>query len=156
MAVQATFEIQVRDHISEILKQRYGTTRHGSNPLDKGEETAERRFWPDMQFHDVGQSQSQEGDPVVEISFTPVYERENTYGYRINVNNAVEAWSKRLGIINPQHYPARFAAEILWYMVTYIGSLKIERCPEDARGIRWINRGDDVFTRLPDAHDHRH
>ncbi|KKB86109.1 hypothetical protein VW29_04305 [Devosia limi DSM 17137] len=156
MNEQVAFENQVRDHVAEILRRKYGTTRQGANALDRDESLKQRRFWPDMQFHEVGQSSGLTGQAMVEISFTPVYEPENTYGYRVDVNSAIEAWSMRLGVQHPRNYPARFAAEVIWYMVTYIGSVKIEECPVDGKGIRWINKGDDVFTRLPDSDSHHH
>lgn len=153
---QVPFGIQVRDHVAEILRRKYGTIRQGANALDQDEYRKERRFWPDMQFHEVGLSDGAAGQPVVEITFTPVYEQETTYGFLVDVDYAIDTWGTRVGVQHPRNYPSRFAAEIIWYMVTYIGSLKIEDCPVDHRGIRWINKGDDVFARLPDADEHHH
>ena len=88
--------------------------------------------------------------PQIRITFTPVREPGMTYGYLIDVEIAAAAWSKRVGIRDPHASPSMFAAELIWYMVAYIGSTPIESFAPDAGGIRWINTGADVFTALPE------
>lgn len=139
----------VRDDIWKILTTKYNTTRHGGHPTDVDEFRRERPFWPDMRFHDVQTVDAPAGRQI-RITFTPSTEPEIRYGYRIDVEETAKAWSKRVGIRDPRASPAMFAAELIWYMVAYIGSTRIEEYPFSEDGIRWINTGADVFSPLPE------
>jgi len=150
-----TFNEKVRKEISDILSQKYHTVRHGGHELDKDEFRRERKFWPDMQFHGAGYVGTGP-KPLVGITFTPVNEPGNTYGFRIDLEQAIEAWVKRVGILKPREHPAMFAAELIWYMVTYIGAVDLADALPDAEGVRWINEGTEIFGRLPGVEDHHH
>ncbi|WP_018182906.1 hypothetical protein [Kaistia granuli] len=145
------FDQAVRTDISTILTRKYRTVRHGGH--DKEEHLRERQFWPDMQFHGV---EIWQDTPGLSITFTPVNEPGQVYGYRIDMATALIAWGKRVGIRNPRQHPSMFAAELVWYMVTYIGAVGIEDSVVAADGIRWINKGTEVFEKLPGADHHHH
>lgn len=145
----ADFSDVVRDDIWTILSRKYNTVRHGGHPSDADEFRRERTFWPDMRFHGVETVDGPDGRQI-RITFTPVTEPDAVYGYRIDVDRAAAAWSERVGIRDPRKSPSMFAAELIWYMVAYIGSTAIEACPEGGGGVRWINTGADVFQPLPE------
>ena len=156
MTVLPEFDEVVRDDIRTILSRKYNTVRHGGHPSDAEEFLRERSFWPDMHFHTV---ESIDGAPEgrqIRITFTPTSEPATTYGYKVDVDKAAAAWSKRVGIREPRKNPSMFAAELIWYMVAFIGATEIEACPEGEGGVRWINTGADVFEPLPDAEPHMH
>jgi hypothetical protein len=153
--VDQAFEERVRDDIWAILSRKYSTVRHGGHPADAGEYLHERTFWPDMRFHGVEVVQGPNGAQV-RITFTPVDEPDATYGYKIDVNTAAAAWSERIGIREPRQNPSMFAAELIWYMVAYVGSIEIEACPKGEGGVRWINTGADVFKPLPEPEELHH
>lgn len=153
MAGQAEFDEQVRDDIWTILSRKYNTVRRGGHPVDTDEHLRERSFWPDMRFHKVEAADGPNGRQI-RLTFTPVNEPAATYGYKVDVDKAAAAWSERVGIREPRKNPAMFAAELIWYMVAYIGATEITTCPEDDGGVRWINTGADVFEPLPDAEAH--
>lgn len=143
------FDETVRDEIWKILTMRYRTVRHGGHPTDAEEHLQERKFWPDMEFRAVTATEGPNGGQV-RITFSPVREPELVFGYKIDVDSTAAAWSKRIGIRDPYKSPTMFAAELIWYMVAYIGSHRIDEVTADPDGIRWINRGDDVFAPLPE------
>ena len=150
------FAETVRAEIAGILSRKYTTVRHGGHDIDRDEFRRERTFWPDMTFHGVALSRPAGRDATISLTFTPVYEPENTYGFRIDMPKAVVVWSKRVGIRDPLEHPAMFAAELIWYMVTYIGAIEIADSASDESGIRWINDGSEIFEALPGAEDHEH
>ena len=145
----SSFGEQVQRELWTILSRSYGTVRHGGHPTDADEFRRDRSFWPDMNFSSVTLEERLNGEQIA-ISFTPVREPDRTYVYQVSVETAAAAWSKRVGIRNPYANPAMFAAEIIWYMVAYIGSTPIEDMQEDEVGLRRINTGSDVFTALPE------
>lgn len=145
----SSFADRVRGELWNILSGSYGTVRHGGHPTDVDEFRRARSFWPDMNFHSVTIDESASGQNIA-ISFTPVREPDRTYVYQVHIETAAAAWSKRVGIRDPHSNPAMFAAEIIWYMVAFIGSTPIETTPESADGLRRINKGSDVFTALPE------
>lgn len=155
MADQVEFDEQVRDDIWTILSRKYNTVRRGGHPVDTDEHLRERSFWPDMRFHKVEVADGPNG-PQIRLTFTPFNEPGATYGYKVDVDKAAAAWSERVGIREPRQNPAMFAAELMWYMVAYIGATEIETRAEDEDGVRWINTGADVFKPLPDADTHHH
>lgn len=150
MADPAGFDETVRDDIWTILNRKYGTVRRGGHPVDAEEHLHERTFWPDMHFHKV-ETVDQPGGRQIRITFTPVNEPATTYGYKVDVDKAASAWSERVGIREPRQNPSMFAAELIWYMVAYIGASKMQDCPEGEGGVRWINTGADIFEPLPEA-----
>ena len=143
------FDDAVRADITTILTRKYRTVRHGGH--DKEEHLRERQFWPDMRFHGVEIWQEA---PGLSITFTPVDEPDQVYGYRIDMATALTAWGKRVGIRNPRQHPSMFAAELVWCMVTYIGAVGLEGSVATDDEVRWINKGTDVFDRLPGDHHH--
>jgi hypothetical protein len=148
------FDELVRADIWGILSRKYNTIRRGGHPSDTEEHLRDRSFWPDMRFDTVETVNGPAGDPQIRITFRPVSEPGATYGYKVDLDNAAAAWSKRVGIREPRKNPSMFAAELIWYMVAFIGATEIEACPEGEGGVRWINTGADVFAPLPDAEDH--
>ena len=144
----------VRDDIWAILSRRYGTVRRGGHPADAGEDRRERPFWPDMRFRGVEAVDIPGGPRQIRITFTPVTEPDATYGYKVDVEKAAAAWSERVGIRDPRNNPSMFAAELIWYMVAYIGATAIETCPAGEADVRWINTGADVFEPLPEDQVH--
>lgn len=140
----------VRGDIWKILSGKYNTVRHGGHPSDVGEYRHKRAFWPDMKFHEVEVVDAPTGWQL-RITFTPANEPGPVYGYRIDVDKAAEAWKIRVGIHDPHSNPSMFAAELVWYMIAYIGSTRIDNCPDAGEGVRWINTGADVFKPLPDV-----
>lgn len=155
MVDQVEFDEQVRNDIWTILSRKYNTVRRGGHPVDTDEHLRERSFWPDMRFHKVEVAEGPDG-PQIRLTFTPLNEPGAVYGYKVDVDKAAAAWSLRVGIREPRQNPAMFAAELMWYMVAYIGATEIETLAEDEEGIRWINTGADVFKPLPDADAHHH
>lgn len=150
MVAMVDFDEKVRDDIWTILSRKYNTVRRGGHLGDAEEYLRERSFWPDMRFHMVEKAGSATGGQI-RITFTPVNDPSKTYGYKIDVDKAAAAWSARVGIREPRENPSMFAAELIWYMVAYIGAKEIEACPEGDGGVRWINTGVDIFEPLPDA-----
>lgn len=155
MTEQAAFGETVREDIWTILSRKYNTVRRGGHPTDAEEHRRERPFWPAMRFHKV-ETVDVGGVQEIRITFTASTEPETTYGYRVDVDKAAGAWSKRVGIRDPRANPQMFAAELIWYMVAFIGATEIEKCPVGDDGVRWINTGTDVFEPLPDADAHHH
>ncbi len=155
MADQIEFDEEVRDHIWTILSRKYGTVRRGGHPVDADEHRRERTFWPDMRFHKVESVDGPNGRQL-RLTFTPLNQPDLTFGYKIDVEKAASAWSERVGIREPRKNSSMFAAELIWYMVAYIGSTPIDACPAGGDGVRWINTGSDVFKPLPDPDVHRH
>jgi hypothetical protein len=155
MVATADFEAIVRDDIWLILSRKYQTVRHGGHPLDRDEYLRERTFWPDMRFARVDLVKTPDGGPEIRIVFSPSTEPDSAYGYRVDVDKATAVWHERIGI-EPRQNPPMFAAELIWYMVAYIGSIDIAECPEGEDGVRWINDGDDVFKALPGTEDEHH
>jgi hypothetical protein len=151
MAVLPEFDEVVRDDIWTILSRKYSTVRRGGHPSDAEEYLHERSFWPDMRFHKVEAAEDAVSGRQIRITFTPTSEPTVTYGYKIDVDKAASAWSRRVGIREPRKNPSMFAAELIWYMVAFIGATEIEACPRGEGGVRWINTGADVFEPLPDA-----
>ncbi|MBL8576511.1 MAG: hypothetical protein JNK47_04740 [Mesorhizobium sp.] len=155
MADQIEFDERVRDHIWTILSRKYNTVRQGGHPVDADEHLRERTFWPDMRFHKVDAVDGPNGRQL-QLTFTPANRPDATFGYKIDVDKAASAWSERVGIREPRENSSMFAAELIWYMVAYIGSTDIDSCVEDGHGVRWINTGSDVFKPLPDPDAHHH
>ncbi len=155
MADQVEFDEQVRDDIWTILSRKYNTVRRGGHPVDADEHLRERTFWPDMRFHKVESIDGPDGRQI-RLTFTPLSQPDMTFGYRIDVDKAASAWSERVGIREPRKNSPMFAAELIWYMVAYIGATEIDACAQDENGVRWINTGSDVFKPLPDADAHHH
>ena len=155
MIEQSEFSVVVREDIWAILSRKYNTVRRGGHPSDIDEHRRERPFWPAMRFHNVEMADAG-GAPEIRITFTASTEPDTTYGFKVNVAKAAEAWSKRVGIRDPQKNPSMFVAELIWYMVAFIGATEIEECPAGEDGVRWINTGADVFEPLPDADAHHH
>jgi hypothetical protein len=153
--VDQAFEERVREDIWAILSRKYNTVRHGGHPADAGEYLHERTFWPDMRFHEAKVTKGP-GGPQIRITFTPVDAPDSIYGYKVDVQKAADAWSKRVGIREPRQNPSMFAAELIWYMVAYVGSIQIESQPKGEDGVRWINTGADVFTPLPEPEELHH
>jgi hypothetical protein len=143
------FSDVIRDDIWTILSGRYSTVRHGGHPSDADEFRRERPFWPDMCFHAAHTVDGPFGRQIC-ITFTPVKEPDAVYGYKIDVDKSVAAWSERVGIRDPRRSTAMFAAELVWYMVAYIGSTDLKTCVDRGDGVRWINTGADVFEPLPE------
>lgn len=141
------FSDVVRDDIWSILSRTYGTVRHGGHPTDAGEFLRERPFWPDMRFLAAETVDAPNGRQI-RITFGPTKDASAVYGYRIDVETAASAWSERVGVRDPRASPSMFAAELIWYMVAYIGSKPIETYPEGEDGVRWVNTGADVFSPL--------
>lgn len=143
------FSEVVRDDIWTILSRKYTTVRHGGHPSDIGEDRQERTFWPDMQFHRADVVDAP-GGKQIRIMFTPIDDPEAVYGYRVDVERAAAAWTERVGIREPRKQPAMFAAELIWYMIAYIGVTDLVACGDEEDGVRWINTGADVFKPLPE------
>lgn len=156
MAAAADFETSVRDDIWGILSRKYQTVRHGGHPLDRDEHLRERTFWPDMRFHKVELGDAPGGGAQLHVIFSPATSPDLTFGYKVDIDLATSAWSERIGIREPRRNPSMFAAELIWYMVAYIGSIEIAECAEGEGGVRWINDGTDVFKALPDADEAHH
>lgn len=154
MAEQLDFSEIVRADIWTILSRKYSTVRHGGHPSDVEEYSRERTFWPDMHFHKVETVVAPDGVRQIRITFTPRSEPGATYGYKVDVDTAAAAWSHRVGIREPRKNPSMFAAELIWYMVAYIGSNHIEASSEGEDAVRWINTGADVFQPLPEPEGH--
>jgi hypothetical protein len=144
------FDASLREEISGILRRTYRTVRHGGHPADKDEFLRHREFWPDMRFDEVRFGSDAENGRRLLITFAPVAELQTRYGYRVDVADALAKWTKRVMIRDPLSNPSMFAAEIVWYMVAYIGSNDITAFPADSEGVRWINTGSDLFEKLPE------
>jgi hypothetical protein len=149
------FEEAVRNEIAAILTGTYYTTRHGAHPSDKDEFLRERQFWPDMRFVDVARYRTA-GDGVgLAITFTPAANADGgNYGFKIDLAKSLATWSKRIGIRNPSEHPSMFAAELVWYMVAYIGTVDLIAFAADDSGVRWINDGSEIFVKLPQTTGH--
>jgi hypothetical protein len=144
------FDEQLREELSSTLRRTYRTVRHGGHPTDKDEFLRHREFWPDMRFDEAkllgGPGERRE----LAITFAPVNETGASYGYRVDLDDALAKWATRVTIRDPMSNPSMFAAEIIWYMVAYIGSNDIAAAPLADDGIRWINTGLDLFEKLPE------
>jgi hypothetical protein len=141
----------VRREIADILNRKYRTTRRGGHPSDEDESLRDRAFWPDMRFHQVAQYQTAQGTRGLAITFTPIAEQESLYGFKIDMVKSLAAWGQRVVIRSARDHPSMFAAELIWYMVAYISSVDIRAFPTDASGVRWVNEGSEMFTRLPES-----
>jgi hypothetical protein len=143
------FDETVRREIAEILGRKYRTTRRGGHPSDEDEFLRDREFWPDMRFHGVAYYETVQGTPGLAVTFTPVADLGSLYGFKIDMVESLAAWGNRVAIRSARDHPSMFAAELIWYMITYISAVDIRAFPADASGVRWINDGSEMFTRLP-------
>lgn len=139
----------VRRDVHTILSRQYNTVRHGGHIADTDEFLHTRPFWPDMLFHDVDMVDGPAGDQI-RITFTPTHEPGVIFGYKVDVEDTANAWIKRVGIRDPRDNTPMFAAEIIWYMIAYIGVTELVQDSSNGDGVQWINNGDDVFAPLPD------
>lgn len=142
-AVDDDFARQVADEMSRITTGRYRTTRRGGHPLDRGEASADRPFWPGVAFTRTTVAPG----PTLVTTFA-VSKDPGFYGFRVHLPSAVERWHLRIGIVDAVSRPTLFAAELCWYLVVQVGAADLGAVEPDEQGVGWINVATEVFGRL--------
>lgn len=138
VALFATF----RDEMWSLLSARYRVAR------DDAAGEVERPFWPEFTFDSVRHAVEDGVDRLI-VTFHETDRPERTLGFRVDVRKAMAEWSKRLGGRRPQDNPQMFAAEVIWYMVCFIGVADLGGdAPGTPEAPYWINEGAEVFGPL--------
>lgn len=141
-----SFAEPVRNAMWQLLSSRYRTSR--TDRQADAESADDRPFWPDFTFETVsiaGREQSAD----IQVTFYETIRPETLLGFRIDLDKAASSWSERVGGRDPSRYPEMFAAELVWFMVCYIGVADLDPgLPGDRDGPRWINQGTEVFGKL--------
>lgn len=136
----ATF---VAGEMTRITGARYRTTRHGGHARDRDESSADRSFWPGVDFSPTTVTDG----PTLCTTFTLARD-PRTFGFRVDLASAVERWDLRIGIVTAASRPALFAAEVCWYMVVQIGDADLDAIRVGGDGTYWVNSPTEVFGRL--------
>lgn len=132
----------IRDEMWALLSARY---RVAGNAVS---DAHERPFWPEFTFDSVRHA-VEDGRDLLLVTFHETDRPERTLGFRVDVRKAMAEWSKRLGGRRPHEHPQMFAAEVIWYMVCFIGVADLGGdAPGTPEAPYWINEGGEVFGRL--------
>lgn len=138
----------VRDSMWSLLSDRYRTQRRGAGEQFEDEYLHDRPFWPEFTFQDVVY-QVDDGTDVLLVTFHETDTPEATLGFRINLLKAMAEWSKRVGGRDPRQHPEMFAAELIWFMVCFIGVAEFDAAAHGTtHSPYWINDGSEIFGKL--------
>lgn len=142
------FAHQVRDGMWELLSARYRTNRRDGWNHSVDEYVGHRPFWPEFIFDDVGVV-TESGPTRIRVTFHESDHPETILGFRIDLEPAMEAWSIRVGGRDPRQHPEMFAAELVWFMVCFIGVADFgPDVPGTLDDPQWINTGAEIFGKL--------
>ena len=137
----------VAAEMNRMLSNRYTTTRRGGDHRDYADTDPARPFWVGVGFGEAVLTSSA-GRPIITMTFVVADVPDRVFGYRIDVNAAVERWNARIGIVEAGDKPLLFAAELVWYIVAHIGMAHLVELPTDPDGVAWLTEGDELFGRL--------
>ncbi|MFE2040503.1 hypothetical protein ACFXAZ_06130 [Streptomyces sp. NPDC059477] len=150
----------VRDSMWSLLSDRYRTNRRAGGAPAEDEFLHERPFWPAFTFEDVVHVVEDGVDRLL-VTFHDTDDPSVTLGFRIDLARAMTEWSRRVGGRDPREHPEMFAAELIWFMVCFIGVTDFGGATGTPDAPHWINDGTEIFGRLKnnpnmDAFDSHH
>ncbi|MCM2388153.1 hypothetical protein [Streptomyces albipurpureus] len=137
----------VRDSMWSLLSDRYRTNRRARGAQTEDEFLHERTFWPAFTFEGV-QYAAEDGTDRLLVTFHDTDAPEITIGFRIDLVKAMAEWSKRVGGRDPREHPRMFAAELIWFMVCFIGVADFDDASGTPDAPHWINDGSEIFGKL--------
>ncbi|MCW5253547.1 MULTISPECIES: hypothetical protein [unclassified Streptomyces] len=137
----------VRDNMWRLLSDRYRTNRRARGTQSEDEYLHDRPFWPEFTFDDVAH-EVQDGTDMLLVTFHASDDPRTPLGFRIALVKAMEEWSRRVGGRDPRQHPEMFAAELIWFMVCFIGVAELDTGTGGGPGPRWINDGSEIFGKL--------
>jgi hypothetical protein len=143
----AEWRMAVSRHMSAILCGRYRASR--GDAAAPGARAGTRSFWPAYVFESVSCCLVN-GIDQLQIRFTDCDRPDVVLGYQVNLAEARHRWLEQVGDRDPGRYPEMFAAELAWFMVCHIGVAEFTPEAGTEELPQWINRGDEVFGKLPD------
>ncbi|WP_069812700.1 hypothetical protein [Streptomyces sp. TP-A0874] len=136
----------VRKNMWSLLSDRYRTNRRARSTHD--EFVGERQFWPEFTFEEVVLGTGAQGEAQIQVLFHDSDEPETRFGFRISLEKAIASWSERVGGRDPRRHPEMFAAELIWFMVCFIGVADLESATGGGQAPHWINTGSEIFGKL--------
>lgn len=137
----------IRENMWSLLSDRYRTHRRSAESKTEDEFLHERSFWPAFTFEDVSYS-AEGGKERILVTFHDTDAPEITLGFKVDLVQAMAEWSKRVGGRDPREYPEMFAAELIWFMVCFIGVADFDGAVGTPEEPYWINEGSEVFGKL--------
>lgn len=137
----------IRDNMWSLLSDRYRTNRRSAEKKTEDEFLHERTFWPAFTFEEVSYS-TEDGMDRLLVTFHDTDTPENTLGFKVDLVRAMAEWSKRVGGRDPREHPQMFAAELIWFMVCFIGVADFEGSAGTPEKPHWINEGSEIFGKL--------
>ncbi|MFD0883254.1 hypothetical protein ACFQ08_01575 [Streptosporangium algeriense] len=137
----------IRDNMWSLLSDRYRTNRRAPHTPTEDEYLHDRPFWPAFTFEEVRHTVEDGRDRIL-VTFHDTDVPEDTLGFRIDLDTAMAEWSRRVGGRNPHDHPEMFAAELIWFMVCFIGVADLDGEAGTPEAPHWINNGSEIFGKL--------
>ncbi|WP_169983487.1 MULTISPECIES: hypothetical protein [unclassified Microbispora] len=138
----------IRDHMWSLLSDRYRTNRRSPGAPTEDEYLHDRPFWPEFTFEEVRYA-VEGGRDLLLVTFHDTDVPEITLGFRIDLDKAMTEWSRRVGGRLPRQHPEMFAAELIWFMVCFIGVADFDGATgTPGSPPYWINDGSEIFGKL--------
>ncbi|GHH66756.1 hypothetical protein GCM10017673_12820 [Streptosporangium violaceochromogenes] len=137
----------IRDSMWSLLSDRYRTNRRASSTPTEDGYLHDRPFWPAFGFEDVRYA-VEDGKDRLLVIFHDTDVPGSTLGFRIDLEKAVTEWSRRVGGRVPREHPEMFAAELIWFMVCFIGVADFDGASGTPESPHWINDGSEIFGKL--------
>ncbi|GII87708.1 hypothetical protein Ssi03_56980 [Sphaerisporangium siamense] len=137
----------IRDHMWSLLSDRYRTNRRASHAPAEDEYLHDRSFWPAFTFEGVDYT-VEDGKDRLLVTFHDTDLPDTTLGFRVDLDTAMAEWTRRVGGRIPREHPEMFAAELIWFMVCYIGVADLDGATGTPRSPHWINDGSEIFGKL--------
>ncbi|MEV0758421.1 hypothetical protein [Streptosporangium sp. NPDC050280] len=137
----------IRDNMWSLLSDRYRTNRRTSHPPTADEYLHDRPFWPAFTFEGVTYA-AEEGKDWLLVTFHDTDIPDTTLGFRIDLETAMVEWTRRVGGRIPREHPEMFAAELIWFMICFIGVADFDGATGTPGAPHWINDGSEIFGKL--------
>ncbi|MEU3168583.1 hypothetical protein [Streptosporangium sp. NPDC006930] len=137
----------IRDNMWSLLSDRYRTNRRTSHPPTEDEYLHDRPFWPAFTFEGVTYA-AEEGKDWLLVTFHDTDIPDTTLGFRIDLETAMVEWTRRVGGRIPREHPEMFAAELIWFMICFIGVADFDGATGTPGAPHWINDGSEIFGKL--------
>lgn len=131
---------------NEITQGSYRTTRNGAHRLDEGEASRPRPLWPGVDFRPAHIEPPD--SLVVHVTFRDL--GDAVFGCRVDLSTALTRGAELSDLVAWHEEPELMAAELVWYLVSYIGASRIEAPPPtNGADVTWLMEGPEVFGPLP-------
>ncbi|WP_030912372.1 hypothetical protein [Streptosporangium amethystogenes] len=137
----------IRGHMWSLLSDRYRTNRRTSHPPTEDEYLHDRPFWPAFTFEGVTYAKEEDKDRLL-VTFHDTDLPDITLGFRIDLDTAMTEWTRRVGGRIPREHPEMFAAELIWFMICFIGVTDLDGATGAPESPYWINGGSEIFGKL--------